>query len=34
MRQKEDFFMGKFKFKISEYDFIHLVVNGEKRQGL
>lgn len=21
MRQKEDFFMGKFRFKINEYDF-------------
>lgn len=34
MRQKEAFFMGKYKFKINEYDFIHLVLNGEKRQGL
>lgn len=30
----EAFFMGKYKFKINEYDFIHLVLNGEKRQGL
>ena len=34
MRQKEQFFMGKYKFKIGEYDFIHLVVNGENRSGL
>lgn len=34
MRQKEAFFMGKFRFKIGEYDFIHLVLNGEKRAGL
>jgi len=35
MRQKEDFFMGKWKFKVkSEYDFKTIVLNGEKRQGL
>ncbi len=34
MRQKEDFFMGKFKFKINEYDFKTIVLNGEKRNGL
>jgi hypothetical protein len=35
MRQKESFFMGKYKFKIkSEYDFRTIVLNGEKRQGL
>lgn len=31
MRQKEDFFMGKFKFKVkSEYDFKSVLLNGEK----
>jgi hypothetical protein len=35
MRQKESFFMGKYRFKIhSEYDFKTIVLNGEKRQGL
>lgn len=35
MRQKENFFMGKWKFKIeSEYDFTTIVVNGDKRPGL
>jgi hypothetical protein len=35
MRQKEQFFMGKYKFKVlSEYDFKTIVINGEKRQGL
>jgi hypothetical protein len=35
MRQKEDFFMGKYRFKVSsEYDFKTIVLNGEKRQGL
>lgn len=34
MNQKESFFMGKYRFKISEYDFKTIVLNGEKRQGL
>jgi hypothetical protein len=34
MRQKEKFFMGVYRFKINEYDFRTIVVNGEKRQGL
>lgn len=25
LRQKEQFFMGKFKFKISEYKFLNLI---------
>lgn len=34
MNQKESFFMGKYRFKISEYDFRTIVLNGEQRQGL
>ena len=34
MRQKEDFFMGKFRFRISEYDFKTILINGQKRKGL
>lgn len=34
MRQKESFFEGKFRFKISEYDFKTIIINGEKRIGL
>ena len=34
MQQKEKFFMGDYRFKINEYDFKTIVLNGEKRQGL
>ena len=35
MRQKEDFFMGKYKFKVkSEYDFKTIVLQGQKVAGL
>jgi hypothetical protein len=34
MEQKEKFFMGQYRFKINEYDFKTLVLNGEKRSGL
>jgi len=32
--QKEKFFNGQYKFKINEYDFKTIVLNGEKRQGI
>lgn len=34
MRQKEQFFMGKYKFKIGLYDFKTIILNGERRKGL
>ena len=34
MEQKEKFFMGQYRFKINEYDFKTIVMNGDKRQGL
>lgn len=34
MEQKEAFFMGKTRFKVGEYDFKTIVLNGDKRQGL
>jgi hypothetical protein len=34
MDQKEKFFMGVYRFKINEFDFTEIVVNGEKRGGL
>ena len=34
MRQKQMFFIGKNKFKVNEYDFKTIVLNGEKRGGL
>jgi len=35
MRQKEDFFMGKYRFKVkSEYDFKTIVLQGQKVPGL
>lgn len=30
MRQKEDFFMGKYRFKIDKYDFEKILIKGEK----
>jgi hypothetical protein len=34
MKQKEDFFMGKYKFMIHENDFIDVVINGKERGGM
>lgn len=34
MRQKEAFFMGQYKFRIPETDFINVVVQGKERGGL
>lgn len=34
MRQKEEFFMGKYKFGIKEYDFVNVILNGKERPGL
>lgn len=32
--QKERFFMGQYRFKINEYDFKTLIIEGQSRQGL
>jgi len=34
MRQKEDFFMGKYKFGIKEHDFVNVVLQWKERQGM
>ena len=34
MRQKESFFMGEYKFGISETDFVNVVINGKERGGM
>jgi hypothetical protein len=34
MRQKEDFFMGKYIFTVNQYEFENVVIHGKERAGL